>query len=943
MPPETHRAYQPDEEHNGRNSALARSDGPTLGKVVTGTIVGDLKHREPKLRQDEEESRRIVDLIPQHIVVLDSGERVIFANHQALEYTGLSLHEVRAGDVRERVFHPEDVERLREEREKGLAGAIPFQNEQRLLGRDGKYRWFLIRYNPLLDENGKAARWYATATDIDDRKRSESLRTAEMRALQMITDNASLTDVLNHVCTSIDLQISPSITTILLMDADGKRLWPSAGPRVPHDWARAITPLAVAPDTGLCGTAACLKTRVVMPDVATEPIFLEEYRGIALKNGIRAGWSQPILTKDNQVLGTFAIYSAESRVPTGEDLALIEAAGRIALIAIERQRSQVALRNAFDRVQKSEFKLRQVIDTIPTLVWSNLPDGSNEFLNRNWHEYTGLSPEESHGWGWQAAFHPEDLPVLMEKWKGMLVSGEAGEIEARLRRHDGTYRWFLIRAEPFRDEAGKIVRWYGTSTDIDDRKQAENKLRQGERELRELIDHLPQCVVVLDKEGVLLQTNKTMLDYNGYTLEEMRGTGCQDRHRRDLHPDDLERVQNERRAGLAGGVPFESEKRLLGKDGRYRWFLFRYKPVVNEDGHIVRWFATATDIEERKHAEERTRNENLALREQIDRDSMFEDIVGSSDALRKVLRQVAKVAPSDSTVMILGETGTGKELLARAIHKRSSRSERAFIGVNCAAIPPSLIASELFGHERGAFTGATQRRLGRFESANGGTVFLDEVGDLPPEIQIALLRVLQEREIERLGSNRAIPVDVRVLAATHRDLDTLIAEGKFRQDLLYRLSVVPIQMPSLRERADDIPVLVDYFIGRFGKKAGKKFRTIDKTTAELFEAYHWPGNVRELQNVIERAVILSEGDIFCVDETWLKRQAPQFAGPTVALNGALQRQEKEMIEAALAESGGRVSGPDGAATKLGLPRPTLEARIKRLGINKYRFKVQPPN
>jgi len=303
-----------------------------------------------------------------------------------------------------------------------------------------------------------------------------------------------------------------------------------------------------------------------------------------------------------------------------------------------------------------------------------------------------------------------------------------------------------------------------------------------------------------------------------------------------------------------------------------------------------------------------------------------------------VLRQVAKVAPCDSTVLILGETGTGKELVARAVHKRSGRSERAFIGVNCAAIPPSLIASELFGHERGAFTGATQRRVGRFESASGGTIFLDEVGDLPPEIQIALLRVLQEHEIERVGSNKAIAVDVRVVAATHRDLDTLVADGKFREDLLYRLNVVPIQMPALRERADDIPVLVDYFIGRFGKKAGKKFRTIDKKTAELFKAYPWPGNVRELQNVIERAVILSEEDVFCVDETWLKRQAPQSHGPTVALTNTLQQQEREMIEAALAESGGLVSGPGGAAARLGIPRPTLDAKIKRLGINKYQFK-----
>jgi formate hydrogenlyase transcriptional activator len=319
---------------------------------------------------------------------------------------------------------------------------------------------------------------------------------------------------------------------------------------------------------------------------------------------------------------------------------------------------------------------------------------------------------------------------------------------------------------------------------------------------------------------------------------------------------------------------------------------------------------------------------------------MFEDIVGSSEALRKILRQVAKVAPSDSTVLILGETGTGKELIARAIHKRSKRAQRAFIGINCAAISPSLIASELFGYEKGAFTGATQRRLGRFESANGGTIFLDEVGDLPPDIQIALLRVLQEREIERVGGNIPISVDVRVLAATHRDLNALVAEGRFREDLLYRLNVVPITVPSLRERADDLPLLAEYFIARFGKKAGKKFRPIDDKTLKLFHAYGWPGNVRELQNVIERAVILSDGDILSVDEIWLKRQPSQAAASSAfALSGMLHRQEKEMIEAALAESQGRISGRTGAAAKLGLPTRTLDSKVKRLGIDKRQFKI----
>jgi formate hydrogenlyase transcriptional activator len=290
-------------------------------------------------------------------------------------------------------------------------------------------------------------------------------------------------------------------------------------------------------------------------------------------------------------------------------------------------------------------------------------------------------------------------------------------------------------------------------------------------------------------------------------------------------------------------------------------------------------------------------------------------------------------------VLILGETGTGKELIARSIHKRSNRVDRAFIGVNCAAIPQSLIASELFGHEKGAFTGATQRRLGRFESANGGTIFLDEVGDLPPEIQVALLRVLQEREIERVGSSKVIPIDVRIIAATHRDLNALVAEGKFREDLLYRLNVVPIDVPPLCERKADIPLLVEYFIDRFSKKAGKKFRTIDKKSLGLLQAYEWPGNIRELQNVIERAVILCEGEGFSVDETWLRRELPVARNRVSTLNRVLVRQEKEMIESALKECYGQISGPSGAAMKLGLPARTLDSKIKRFKINKYRFKV----
>jgi transcriptional regulator with GAF, ATPase, and Fis domain len=313
-------------------------------------------------------------------------------------------------------------------------------------------------------------------------------------------------------------------------------------------------------------------------------------------------------------------------------------------------------------------------------------------------------------------------------------------------------------------------------------------------------------------------------------------------------------------------------------------------------------------------------------------------IVGESAALKSVLQEVSLVAPTDSTVLILGETGTGKELIAREIYKRSMRSTRPFIRVNCAAIPPSLIASELFGHEKGAFTGALQRRLGRFESANGGTIFLDEIGELPMETQITLLRVLQEREFERVGSSQPITVNVRIIAATNRDLKAAVRAGTFRQDMFYRLNVFPIQMPSLRERADDIPLLVEHLIERYANKAGKKFTHLRRNTLEILQAYDWPGNIRELQNVIERAVILCEGGTFSVEEGWLKRDSPRLSGPALPLVAGLADREREMIEAALANSQGRISGPSGAAAKLGIPRQTLDSKIANLQIRKSRFK-----
>lgn len=471
---------------------------------------------------------------------------------------------------------------------------------------------------------------------------------------------------------------------------------------------------------------------------------------------------------------------------------------------------------------------------------------------------------------------------------------------------------------------------------IDAARAAEERFRRSESEYGQILDAIPQKIAVVSPGGKYLYVNKTLLEYFGMqTGDAVEGPSqC-------LSPDDVERIMEERRRGLEGGMPFEMEARYRRYDGQYRWHLIKHMPLRDEEGRVLRWYGSGTDIDDRKRVEEQTKNENQALRAEISSASMFEEIVGRSKAITTVVQEVGRVAPTESTVLITGETGTGKELVARAIHKRSARSARPFVAVNCAAIPASLVASELFGHERGAFTGALQRRQGKFELADGGTLFLDEVGELSPDTQAALLRVLQEREVERVGGSRPIRVNVRVIAATNRDLQAAIAERAFRSDLFYRLNVFPVEMPPLRERPTDIPLLVEYFVHRFSKRAGKRFTGISGKTLELLQSYPWPGNIRELQNVIERAVIVSDGERLAVDPRWMAGRSAQSPSSKLPLGDALVAREREraMIEAALGETRGRVSGPSGAAARLGIPRSTLESKIRSHGLNKYRFKA----
>jgi formate hydrogenlyase transcriptional activator len=580
--------------------------------------------------------------------------------------------------------------------------------------------------------------------------------------------------------------------------------------------------------------------------------------------------------------------------------------------------------------------LQRLIDSTPGLIHTSLPDGYLDFFNQTWLRYVGRSLQELQGWKWTAAIHPDDVEGIVQRWRASLASGEPFLYEARVRRADGEYRWMLHHKIALRDQDGKIIKWYGSSIDIEDRKRAEEQLRGSIQELRQMLDLTPQSLCVLEADGSPVYSNRASLDYLGMSLDEWRqGRGLGDQ----VHPDDVERFIAESNRALSTGSAYELELRVRKADGSYRWILSRFNPLHDDKARLKRWYVASTDIDERKRAEERLQQENVALREEISKDSMFEEIVGASPALQRVLSRISKVAPASCTVLITGETGTGKQLVARAIHRRSQRCSRPFVSVNCAAIPRDLIASELFGHEKGAFTGALQRRPGKFELAEGGTIFLDEIGELPAETQIALLRVLQEHEFERVGGNQAIRTNIRVIAATNRDLQAAISAGIFRSDLFYRLNVFPIEVPPLRARKDDIPMLVEYFIDRFARQEGKEIKCIDKKTLELVQAYPWPGNIRELQNVIERSVVLCETDTFSVDESWLSRASslPRAASPTLSKKPL--RQEKEIIEAALAETRGRVSGPAGAAAKLGVPSTTLESKIKSLKINKHLFKA----
>jgi PAS domain S-box-containing protein len=537
-----------------RGFPVRNDQGAVTAWYLLLTDIEDRKKAEEALQASERNLSLTINHIPTFIAVTRPDGFILSVNQSALDYHGITLQDTQHEDFASRWFHPDDMERLSGVLGESLRHPRPFECEYRALGKDGKYRWFLVRYNPLLDRQGRIERWYVTGSDIQDRKETEEALRKSERQFRLLVETI------------------PALVWRSTAEGDLDYLNRRAVEYLGH------TAESLAGGRWL---------ELVHPD----------HRDATLQRWLQSATTGTPYEDEYQLRRADGQYRWIQSV--GEPF--LDTEGRIAnwyglVLDIEdRKRAEV-------EVQKSEAKLRQVIDAIPALAWCNLPDGSNEFLNKGWHEYTGLSAEESHGWGWQQAFHPDDLPPLMERWQKMLTTGKSDEIEARLRRHDGVYRWFLIRAEPFFDESGNILRWYGTSTDIDDRKRAEEALQSSERNLRQVIDTIPTLIHVLGPDGSVLYVNPRVLDYTGLTLEDVqRG----DYRARVGHPEDAEESLREGRAqALSSAVPFESEYRVLGKDGQYRWFLARYNPLLDDQGKIDRWYVTATDIDDRKRAED---------------------------------------------------------------------------------------------------------------------------------------------------------------------------------------------------------------------------------------------------------------------------------------------------------------------------------------------------
>jgi PAS domain S-box-containing protein len=674
-------------------------------------------------------------------------------------------------------------------------------------------------------------------------------------------------------------------------------------------------------------------------------------RELLSKYGVRSACLLPLTTAHRR-LGSLGFFTAESDPYTEEEVRFLSLVADQVALAIDNALSVTDRTHTEQELQAQRAQFEKLFELAPEAI--ALRDVENRVLrvNKEFTKLFGFTAEEALGRNINELIVPDDLWEESERLQAALKRGERVNAETMRKRKDGTRLMVSFVAAPVEVNNGTL-QIYGMYRDITKRKRAEQALRRSEAYLAEgqRLSHTGSWARCLSTGEIFW--SQEMFHIFGLDLEHTKPT--EELFLNLIHPDDRPLVEQVRRDAVHTASDYEFERRIVQPAGRVRQIHVVGHPVVNEANRLVEFVGTVVDVTERhesraalekafreiKALKDQLYHENVALREEIDETAMFEEIVGKSAVLRRLLELVGTVAPTDSTVLICGETGTGKELVARAIHNLSPRRSRSFVKLNCAAIPTGLLESELFGHERGAFTGAIAQRIGRFELANQGTVFLDEIGEIPLELQPKLLRVLQEREFERLGSSRTLKTDARLIAATNRDLAEMVDEQKFRSDLFYRLNVFPIRIPPLRERLEDIPLLVQHFVEQFARRMHKKIQSIPHETMKCLCEYSWPGNIRELQNVIERAVILSSGSVLKVPimDLTAREIAPSVIegeGPSSARRQQLRRlideADRKQILRVLRATEGRVGGPDGAAVQLGLKRTTLLTRMKKLGI-----------
>jgi formate hydrogenlyase transcriptional activator len=902
----------------------------TLPLMLLAGLIQEREDKEQTLRESEARYRALVTASAEMVWRANAWGEGFFVSPSWQQLTGQNENEMRAFGWLQAV-HPDDRERTRRLWERAMIEKRTYENELRVRTRDGSHRHFYVHAVPILAPDGSLHEWVGANIDITERKQAEQAL-QDLVAGTGVIGEEFFPAYVRHVAAALDVHCA---TVAEVTDEQHSRLrtlvvWVGKGLEKNYEYDVADAPCGQVLREG---KLFCCRERV-------QERF-PECRSLGDLNAV-SYMGAPLFNSAGQLIGNLCIIDNKPLDDERRAKSILEIFAARAAAEIERKRAEDALRESEERLARAE-KSSLVMVTHADLEgrWLKVPPTLCALL--------GYSEEELLGGYSKDATHPDDFEAGWRQCQ-RLIRGEikSFDLEKRYIHRDGHIVWAYLNCSMVTDSKGNPVYFLGYIRDITDRKRVEEALRDSEERLRLALEASGMGVWDRDERTNLVKWSKgqfVIMGLDPFSVEPSYHTWA-----KCVHPDDLPRAEAAMKRAIAERKEYRSEYRTVRADGTIRWLEARGEPIYDDSGQCVRVMGVLVDVTERKHAEEeihrlkeRLEAENVYLRTEVSGAHRYGELVGRSEGLRRVLHQINQVAETDMTVLVLGETGTGKELVARAVHERSMRRERPLVKVNCSALPGELIESELFGHEKGAFTGATGRQVGRFELADGGTIFLDEVGDLPLKLQAKLLRVLQEGEFERLGSGKTIKVDVRVIAATNRDLLQAVQRGRFRVDLYYRLNVYPIGLPPLRERREDIGLLAEVFLREASRRLGRLFDPISEEVLEALGRYEWPGNIREMQNVIERAAVVSVGRRFQLPEGWAVSLEPLSNAEAAEVRRAIESAPREAtleelerghILQVLQQTRWRVEGPKGAAAVLGLNPSTLRSRMHKLGIRR---------